>query len=166
MSILPKTDARRRRLFFVLLLAMGVGTAFILILLAFKDSISLFYTPSEVVQGKAPVKKRFSVGGFVVKNSLKKEADGLTYRYTIKDKGDATIQVVFKGILPAMFKEGEYSVSKGKLEGSGVFRADEVLAKHDETYIAPGEKAKLDQTAKMKSVEPPKSNQTKSGDLK
>ncbi len=151
MGIVPKTETRRRRLLFVLLLALGVGTAFILILLAFKDSISLFYTPVEVAQGKVPKHKEFSVGGMVVKNSLKREPDGLTYRFAIKDNSDTKLKVVYKGILPDMFKEGEYAVSKGRLQKSGVFKAGEVLAKHDESYIAPGEKAKMDQTAKLKT---------------
>ena len=155
MSILPKTEARRRRLLFVLLLSVGVGTAFILILLAFKDSVNLFYTPSEVLQGKAPLQKRFRVGGFVIKDSLKKAADGVTYQFFIKDKSNAKIKVVYKGLLPDMFKEGAYSVSQGKLDkSSGVFRADEVLAKHDETYIAPGEKAKMEASAKSKTSLP------------
>jgi cytochrome c-type biogenesis protein CcmE len=105
------------------------------VLTAFQQNLVFFHTPSEVVEGKAPTGKTFRVGGMVEDGSIAREADGLTVRFAITDTAQA-IPVTYRGTLPDLFKEGKGAVVQGKLE-DGVFRATEVLAKHDENYMPP-----------------------------
>jgi cytochrome c-type biogenesis protein CcmE len=127
--------ARSKRLMLV-----GGGVALLvaavaLVLTAFQQNLVFFHTPSEVVEGKAPTGKTFRVGGMVEDGSIAREADGLTVRFAITDTAQA-IPVTYRGTLPDLFKEGKGAVVQGKLE-DGVFRANEVLAKHDENYMPP-----------------------------
>jgi cytochrome c-type biogenesis protein CcmE len=127
--------ARSKRLMLV-----GGGVALLvaavaLVLTAFQQNLVFFHTPSEVVEGKAPTGKTFRVGGMVEDGSIAREADGLTVRFAITDTAQA-IPVTYRGTLPDLFKEGKGAVVQGKLE-DGVFRATEVLAKHDENYMPP-----------------------------
>jgi len=150
MGFIPKTKERQRRFGMILLTLLAVSLAVALIKYAFNQSINAFYTPSEVVNGKVPKLSLFNVGGFVVKNSINRLKDGLTVEFQVKGKGSNTqlLNVTYKGILPDMFKEGQYAVSLGQVEKNGTFVARKVLAKHDEKYIAPGEKALMDQAKK------------------
>jgi cytochrome c-type biogenesis protein CcmE len=95
-----------------------------------------FFTPTQVVSHEAPVGKAFRIGGMVEQGSLKRESDGLTVRFKVTDTAK-TIPVVYSGILPDLFREGKGVVAQGKLGPDGVFRASEVLAKHDENYMPP-----------------------------
>jgi len=116
------------------LAVLGVATA--LVLNAFRSNLVFFFTPTEVASDKAPVGKAFRIGGMVEQGSLKREADGLTVHFKVTDTA-RTIPVVYSGILPDLFREGKGVVAQGRLGADGVFRATEVLAKHDENYMPP-----------------------------
>ncbi len=113
--------------------------------------INFSYTPSDVYGKKAPQGKSFRVGGLVVEHSVKREGDGLTVRFELTDTV-RSIPVLYKGILPDLFKEGKGAVAQGKLEADGIFHADEVLAKHDENYMPPEVKQALDQAQAASAV--------------
>ncbi|MCA6126265.1 cytochrome c maturation protein CcmE [Bradyrhizobium sp. WSM 1704] len=110
-------------------LAIAAG----LVLNALRDSIVFFSTPSMVAEKHIGPGKRFRLGGLVETGSVKR-GDNLAVTFTVAD-GSATLPVAFKGILPDLFREGQGVVAEGALDTSGVFRADTVLAKHDETYM-------------------------------
>jgi cytochrome c-type biogenesis protein CcmE len=95
-----------------------------------------FFSPSEVAANQAPQKGDFRLGGMVEKGSLKRGADGLTVQFVVTDTA-RSVPVVYKGILPDLFKEGKGVVTQGSLGTDGVFRASQVLAKHDENYMPP-----------------------------
>lgn len=116
------------------LAVLGVATA--LVLNAFRSNLVFFFTPTEVASKKAPIGKAFRIGGMVEQGSLKREADGLTVHFKVTDTA-MTIPVVYSGILPDLFREGKGVVAQGRLGADGVFRATEVLAKHDENYMPP-----------------------------
>jgi cytochrome c-type biogenesis protein CcmE len=128
--------SRHRRFIFILIGLALLGSAAVLILNAFKDNMVFFYTPTQVQKGEVPKEIGFRIGGLVVPDSLKREDDGLTVRFMITDTSK-TVPVVYKGILPDLFKEGKGVVAEGKVNASGVFEAREVLAKHDENYMPP-----------------------------
>ncbi len=121
--------------------AIAAGVALIavaaaLVLNAFQGNVVFFFSPSQVAAKEAPLEKTFRVGGMVEKGSLKRQADGLTVQFIVTDTAK-TIPVTYTGILPDLFKEGKGVVAQGKLGPDGVFRASEVLAKHDENYMPP-----------------------------
>lgn len=123
--------ARHKRLAIILgaLASLGVATA--LILNALNSNIALFVTPTEVAEGKAPQGAAFRVGGLVKPGSLKR--DGLTARFVVTDTAK-DIPVAYTGILPDLFREKQAVVATGRMHGQ-VFVAEQVLAKHDETYV-------------------------------
>ena len=100
---------------------------------AMRDSIVFFSTPSMVAEKHIGAGKRFRLGGLVQPGSLTR-GDNLAVSFSVAD-GSATLPVAYKGILPDLFREGQGVVAEGALDPSGVFRADTVLAKHDETYM-------------------------------
>jgi cytochrome c-type biogenesis protein CcmE len=104
-----------------------------LVLNAMRDSIVFFSTPSMVAEKHIGAGKRFRLGGLVQPGSLTR-GDNLAVSFSVAD-GSATLPVAYKGILPDLFREGQGVVAEGALDQSGVFRADTVLAKHDETYM-------------------------------
>ncbi|MEQ1813526.1 MAG: cytochrome c maturation protein CcmE [Candidatus Nitrotoga sp.] len=127
----------RQKKTMIILGALAVlGTAVGLVMYALTSNISLYFTPTQVFNNEAPQGRGFRVGGLVEEGSVKRQSDGLTVHFNITDTAKV-IPVVYKGFLPDLFKEGKGVVVHGKLEGSSVFRADEVLAKHDENYVAP-----------------------------
>jgi cytochrome c-type biogenesis protein CcmE len=121
--------------------ALGVVAA--LVLGAFKQNLVFFFTPSEVVEQKAPQGRTFRIGGMVEKGSVKRQADGVTVQFTVTDTAKS-LPVTFRGSLPDLFREGKGVVAQGQLGADGVFRASEVLAKHDENYMPPEAKAAVD----------------------
>jgi len=123
------------------MIAIAAGLALIaiaaaLVLNAFQGNVVFFFSPSQVAAKEAPLDKTFRVGGMVEKGSLKRRADGLTIEFIVTDTAKS-IPVVYSGILPDLFKEGKGVVAQGRLGSDGVFRATEVLAKHDENYMPP-----------------------------
>jgi cytochrome c-type biogenesis protein CcmE len=118
-------------------LALAVG----LVLVALRDSIVFFYSPSEVTEKHLGMGQRFRLGGLVEDGSLKR-GEGTSVRFVITDKR-ATLPVTYTGVLPDLFREGQGVVAEGTLETDGVFHADSVLAKHDEKYMPPEVAKKL-----------------------
>lgn len=151
---------RQKRLFFILagiaILAAAVG----LVLYALKNNVSLYFTPTQVYNKEAPQARSFRVGGLVVDGSLKRERDGLTVHFEITDT-QKNMPVIYKGILPDLFKEGKGVVAQGKLQADNVFYAEEVLAKHDENYVAPEAARALELAAKAASAVSPATPNTK-----
>ncbi len=127
---------RKQKLILVTLMVAAVGVASALLLKAFSSNIQLFFSPSEVVAGLVPEGAEFKVGGLVAANSVERIGDGLTVAFDLTDNGE-TIPVRYTGILPDLFREGQGTVSVGKLDENGVFIANKVLAKHDENYMPP-----------------------------
>jgi len=115
---------------------LTLGAAAALVLTAFEDSVVFFYSPTDVTEKKPPPERRFRVGGIVVEDSVVRAADGLTVNFRLTDL-NKTVLVAYKGILPDLFREGQGIVAEGRLDVGGTFRAEEVLAKHDETYMPP-----------------------------
>ena len=127
---------RHKRLALIGVGLCGLAAAAALVLNAFQNSLVFFFSPTEVAEKKAPVQKTFRVGGLVEQGSLRREDDGLTVRFVVTDLAH-TVPVIYKGILPDLFKEGKGVVAQGRLAEDGVFHANEVLAKHDENYMPP-----------------------------
>jgi len=128
--------ARHRRFLWIGAGVAVLGGAAALVLNAFQSNLVFFFTPSQIVANEAPQGRAFRVGGLVEEKSLARESDGLTIRFKVTDTA-ATVPVVYKGILPDLFKEGKGVVAQGKIGPDGVFQASEVLAKHDENYMPP-----------------------------
>ena len=129
------TPRRRQRLILVGLLLLGVGGAVALALTALNQNINLFYSPTQVTSGEAPEGATFRLGGMVVDGSVERQASDLKVRFDLTDTAN-TVTVFYEGILPDLFREGQGIVTTGKLVG-GEFVAQQVLAKHDETYMPP-----------------------------
>jgi len=136
----------------VVVVAAGVVAWLVVKALNQDGGINFSYTPSDVYGNKAPHDRSFRVGGLVVDHSVKRDNDGLTVRFELTDTVKS-MPVIFKGILPDLFKEGKGAVAQGKLEADGVFHANEVLAKHDENYQAPEVKQSLEQAQKDKNAQ-------------
>ena len=128
--------SRYKRFMWVAMGLAVIAVATTLVLRAFNSNLVFFFTPSEVAQSKAPQDRAFRMGGLVTAGSMKRNADGLTVTFEVTDTAQA-IPVTFTGILPDLFKEGKGVVAQGKMGQDGVFRASEVLAKHDENYMPP-----------------------------
>ncbi len=127
---------KHRRLVFVVVGMAGLAIAAALVLNAFRDSLVFFYSPSEIIAKDLPEGRRLRVGGLVEEGSVRRLDDGLTTEFRVTDLSD-TIEVVFKGVLPDLFREGQGVIAEGSLGANGVFVADSVLAKHDEKYMPP-----------------------------
>lgn len=104
-----------------------------LVLFAFQDSIVFFYTPSEVAEKSIQPGQRFRLGGIVADDSVERDT-GSVVKFAVTDTAE-TLNVVYEGILPDLFREGQGVVTEGKLDAGGTFVADTVLAKHDENYM-------------------------------
>jgi cytochrome c-type biogenesis protein CcmE len=126
---------RHKRFMFILVGIAILSSAVGLVLYALQNNVSLYFTPTQVYNKEAPQGRNFRIGGMVVEGSLKRERDGLTVHFDVTDTFK-TMQVLYKGILPDLFKEGKGVVAHGKLQPDNTFQADEVLAKHDENYNA------------------------------
>ncbi len=126
---------RQKRMSFVAMLIAGVGLFIALIMMALNENINHFYSPSEIHEGKAPSNHSFRIGGLVVTGSVKRDPASLKISFDLTD-GAKNFTVVYEGILPDLFREGQGIVATGKLSND-VFVADEVLAKHDENYMPP-----------------------------
>ena len=129
---------RRRRLLWVLALVVAAGIAAALVAMALQRNIAYLYTPNEVLSGEAGAEvasgqARFRLGGMVAEGSLQRMAGTLESRFQVSD-GDALLDVTYTGILPDLFRENQAVVATGRMQ-DGRFVAEEVLAKHDETYM-------------------------------
>ncbi|WP_394210691.1 cytochrome c maturation protein CcmE [Enterovibrio calviensis] len=132
---------RKKRLGLALALVLGVGSTVGLMVYALNQNMDLFYTPSEIVQGKPDgskpyVGQRLRIGGMVVENSVSRDPESLKVTFKVADIGPE-VTVVFEGILPDLFREGQGIVAQGELMDATTVYASEVLAKHDEEYMPP-----------------------------
>ncbi len=128
--------ARQKRLIFVALAIVGVGIASTLAIQALRNNAAYLFVPSKVIAGEAPQDHVFRLGGFVEEGSMERQEDGLTVHFSVTDEIER-VTVAYTGILPDLFGEGQGVVAKGRLGGDGIFYAEEVLAKHDESYMPP-----------------------------
>ena len=127
---------RTRRALWIAAGVAGLGVATALVLNAFQSNLVFFFTPTQVAQNEAPKDRTFRIGGLVEEGSVVREKDALTVRFKVTDTA-RTVPVVYSGILPDLFKEGKGVVAQGRIGADGVFKANEVLAKHDENYMPP-----------------------------
>jgi len=114
----------------------GLGVAATLVLNAFQSNLVFFLTPTQVAANEAPRDRSFRIGGLVEAGSVVRDKDALTVRFRVTDTA-RTIPVTYTGILPDLFREGKGVVAQGRIGTDGVFKASEVLAKHDENYMPP-----------------------------
>lgn len=127
---------RKQRLYVALFVILFSTAAVGLVVYALRGNINLFYPPTDVVAGMAPVGQPIRVGGMVVEGSLERAPDSLAIRFQLTDFKDS-VPVVYVGILPDLFDEGQGAVASGVLNSEGVLEASEILAKHDENYMPP-----------------------------
>jgi cytochrome c-type biogenesis protein CcmE len=125
---------KAKRLTLIAIAGCILCVAAALVLTAMRDSIVFFHSPSEVLAGRIAAGVPARMGGMVEAGSLIRSADGLDIRFRVTDRVNA-ISVAYRGILPDLFREGQGVITEGSLDTSGVFHADTVLAKHDETYM-------------------------------
>lgn len=142
---------RHKRITFIIASLAALGLAAWLVLGAFRQNLVFFFSPTQVATKEAPVNKTFRIGGLVENGSLKRENDGLTIRFTVTDTAN-TIPVVYKGIMPDLFKEGRGCVAQGRIGSDGVFYADQIMAKHDENYMPPEAASALNKAKDMEKV--------------
>lgn len=142
---------KQRRLYFILTGLATLAVAAALVLSAFQDNLVFFYSPSDVAQKQIPVERRFRLGGLVEPGSVAKA--GTTTAFTVTDNA-RTIKVVYTGLLPDLFREGQGVVAEGRLNGDGVFMAATVLAKHDENYMPPEVADALKRSGQWRHGEP------------
>ena len=127
--------ARKQRILLVAAVIVGVGLATTFTISAFRQNLLFFFSPSQV-DAQAPKDRNFRLGGLVKKESLRREDDGLTVHFVVTDNLK-NLSVIYKGILPDLFREGQGVIAMGHLRSDGIFFAEEVLAKHDEKYTPP-----------------------------
>lgn len=127
---------RYRRLTAVILVLIGVGIAVALTLKAFNKNILYYYTPSQVAAGEAKAGQMFRMGGLVATGSVQRRPGSMTVSFVLTDM-QHSVPIVYTGILPDLFREGQGIVVHGSIAADGQFTADEVLAKHDEKYMPP-----------------------------
>ena len=127
---------RTRRAMALAVGLLTVGAASALVLNAFRSNLVFFYSPTQVQAKEAPRDRAFRIGGLVEEGSVQRDGKGLTIQFQVTDTARA-IAVTYTGLLPDLFQEGKGVVAQGRLGADGIFRADQVLAKHDENYMAP-----------------------------
>ena len=142
---------RHKRIVFIVASLAALGLATWLVLGAFRNNLVFFFSPTQVAAKEAPIGRTFRIGGLVQQGTLKRDTDGLTVRFSVTDTA-TTLPVVYKGILPDLFKEGRGCVAQGKVGSDGVFYADQIMAKHDENYMPPEAARALDQAKDMEKV--------------
>ncbi len=140
---------RKKKLGLIMLVILGVGIAVGLALSALQQNINLFYTPSQIADGDAPVDTRIRAGGLVVEGSVQRAPDTLEVQFAVTD-GDKQILIAYSGILPDLFREGQGIVALGRLNENRMLVADEVLAKHDEEYMPPEVAQAMEKVNQMK----------------
>lgn len=127
---------RKRRLCWVFYSISILAGVLALVLYALRQNISLFYTPTQIAEGKAPLHHAIRLGGMVEKGSMMRQGKGLEVQFKITDF-EKTVKVTYQGILPDLFREGQGIVAEGELTDTLAFRANQVLAKHDANYMPP-----------------------------
>ncbi|MBT5031114.1 MAG: cytochrome c maturation protein CcmE [Proteobacteria bacterium] len=129
------TPKQKKRMRIVLLVLAGLSVTSLLALNAFRSNLMYFLTPAEIVAGGYPDEGMYRLGGMVVEGSVRRLENGITVEFDLTDY-QQTVTVRYTGILPDLFREGQGIIAHGKIDGQ-LFSAEEVLAKHDESYMAP-----------------------------
>jgi cytochrome c-type biogenesis protein CcmE len=142
---------RHKRIIFIVCGVIAIGLTATLVLSALKTNVAFFLSPTEIAAKQAPQNKTIRIGGLVEEGSWKRDADGLTMKFSITDTANR-IPVVYKGITPDLFKEGRGCVAEGHVGPDGIFYADRIMAKHDENYMPPEAGAALDKAKAAKSL--------------
>ena len=142
--------ARNKRFLLIMGGLLLLSAAAVLVLNAFNSNLVFFFTPTQVDGGEAPKGKAFRVGGMVKEGSLLRDSEKGRFLVTDTQKD---VVVLYKGMLPDLFKEGRGVVAQGRLNAQGEFVASEVLAKHDENYMPPEAKHAMDQAAARRAAE-------------
>lgn len=140
--------ARHKRFGIILVGMAGLSLATFLVLNALEGNLSYFFSPTEVAAGEAPANHIFRLGGLVEEGSIQREEGDLTVNFVVTDMAQR-VTVAYTGILPDLFAEGQGVIAQGKLGPDNVFVADEVLAKHDETYMPPEVAEALEKSGRM-----------------
>jgi cytochrome c-type biogenesis protein CcmE len=140
-------DKRRTRMVTIIFLLVGVATAAALVLKALNENTVGFYPPEKIVNGEAPSNRQIRAGGMVLEKSVKRLSDGISVEFVLTDYKGSNFSVAYTGILPDLFREGQGIVVRGNLDDLGIFKAEEVLAKHDENYM-PKELTDLDSVSR------------------
>jgi len=141
--------AKNQRLTLAILAVVAVIAAALLAMSALKDQAAYFYTPSDMAKDHVEPGRAFRLGGMVTKGSLRRQPDGVTIRFEVSD-GAASVPVRYTGVTPALFREGSGVVADGRLDTSGTFIADQILAKHDERYMPPQIAGAMHKTESLK----------------
>ena len=129
-------DSRTKKFALIGAAVVVVGAGVAMALQAFSENLVFFFSPTQVAAKEAPEGRTFRLGGVVEPGSVERQKDGVTVTFKITDTAQS-VPVLYKGILPDLFSEGQGVVAQGKLDSAGVFTASEVLAKHDENYMPP-----------------------------
>jgi cytochrome c-type biogenesis protein CcmE len=145
------TPVRKRRLMMVGLVLGAATIAGLLVTLALQENLTYLHSPSEVLEGKAPGQGQFRLGGVVQEGSVARTAGTLEVKFEVTDRV-ANYPVVYSGILPDLFREGQSVIARGRVEGD-LFVAEEVLAKHDETYMPPEVAEKIAEAKAARAVD-------------
>lgn len=127
---------RQKRIAIIGVGLVAIAAASTLVLNAFNDNLLFFFSPTQILAKEAPPDRPFRVGGLVEAGSVKRQSDGVTVSFQVTDTAK-TVPVTYRGILPDLFQEGKGVVARGRLGPDGIFRADQVLARHDENYMPP-----------------------------
>ncbi len=125
---------RKKRIVIVCSILAGMTIAAALILTAFEKNLMYFYSPTQIIAGEAPTERSFRIGGLVLNDSVERDPDSLQVSFILTDTVNE-ITVTYEGILPDLFREGQGIVANGKIGTDKLFKAEEVLAKHDENYM-------------------------------
>ena len=128
---------RRTRLIVILFLLVGAGISVTLVLVALNENINMFYPPEAVVSGAAPSGAQIRAGGMVLDGTVIRDRNGLDVSFVLTDYDGSEFTVLYSGILPDLFREGQGVIVQGELREDRVFKASQVLAKHDENYMPP-----------------------------
>ena len=142
-------NPKQKRLALVLGGLSIIAVAVALVLTAFNQNLVFFFTPSQITSKEAPVGRTFRLGGMVEAGSVKR--DGVNVSFRVTDTAQI-VPVTYAGILPDLFKEGKGVVAQGTLGEDGVFRAKEVLAKHDENYMPPEAATAVERATKAREM--------------
>jgi cytochrome c-type biogenesis protein CcmE len=130
------TPARKKRLSLITFLILGTSIAVGLILKAMDENVMFFFSPTQIKAGEAPKNRPFRVGGIVVMGSVKRATDSVKVTFDLADS-ENNIPIIYHGILPDLFREGQGIIANGRLNKQDQLIAEEVLAKHDENYMPP-----------------------------
>jgi len=144
--------ARKQRMQIIIILAVMVAVLTAIILYALRQNINLFFTPTQIANGEAPIDKEIRAGGLVVEGSVRRSNVDLYVEFDITDTAEQ-VTVAYTGILPDLFREGQGIIAIGSMDEEGVVQANQVLAKHDEEYMSPEVKKALEAAGHISNEE-------------